>query len=66
MSRARPIDRHEPGEDGLLPAEREVQEALGLPVVAVLRLKDLMTHLETAGEAAILSSVRAYRDRYGV
>ena len=29
MSRARPIDRHEPGEDGLLPAEREVQEALG-------------------------------------
>jgi DNA-binding MarR family transcriptional regulator len=29
VSRARPIDRHEPGEDGLLPAEREVQEALG-------------------------------------
>ncbi len=29
MSKARPIDRHVPGKDGLLPAEREVQEALG-------------------------------------
>jgi orotate phosphoribosyltransferase len=59
------LDREERGR-GEHSAVQEVQEALGLPVVAVLRLKDLMTHLETAGEAAILSSVRAYRDRYGV
>jgi hypothetical protein len=35
-------------------------------VVSVLRLRDLMAHLETAGEAATLDAVRAYRDRYGV
>jgi len=39
---------------------------LGLPVVAVLRLRDLLTHLEATGETAILAAVRAYRDRYGV
>jgi hypothetical protein len=32
----------------------------------VLRLRDLMTHLEANGETAILASIRAYRDRYGV
>ena len=28
---------------------------LGLPVVAVLRLRDLLTHLEATGETAILA-----------
>ena len=38
----------------------------GLPVVSVLRLRDLMEHLEARGEGATLAAVRAYRDRYGV
>ena len=59
------LDREERGQ-GDRSAVQEVQEALGLPVFAVLRLRDLMAHLEAAGETAILGSVRAYRDRYGV
>jgi orotate phosphoribosyltransferase len=59
------LDREERGQ-GDRSAVQEVQETLGLPVVAVLRLRDLMAHLEATGETAILGSVRAYRDRYGV
>jgi orotate phosphoribosyltransferase len=43
-----------------------VQETFGLPVVSVLRLRDLMAHLEAAGDESTLAAVRAYRDRYGV
>ena len=59
------LDREERGQ-GDRSAVQEVQDTLGLPVVAVLRLRDLMAHLEATGETAILGSVRAYRDRYGV
>jgi orotate phosphoribosyltransferase len=59
------LDREERGQ-GELSAVQEVQETLGLPVVSVLRLRDLMDHLESVGEQAILDRVRAYRDRYGV
>jgi orotate phosphoribosyltransferase len=59
------LDREERGQ-GERSAVQEVQDDFGLPVVAVLRLKDLLTHLEATGETAILASVRAYRDRYGV
>ena len=59
------LDREERGQ-GDRSAVQEVQDALGLPVVAVLRLRDLMTHLEDTGEMAILAAVRAYRDQYGV
>jgi orotate phosphoribosyltransferase len=59
------LDREERGQ-GDRSAVQEVQDALGLPVVAVLRLRDLMTHLEATGEMAILAAVRAYRDQYGV
>jgi orotate phosphoribosyltransferase len=59
------LDREERGQ-GERSAVQEVQDEFGLPVVAVLRLRDLLTHLEATGEAAILASVRTYRDRYGV
>jgi orotate phosphoribosyltransferase len=59
------LDREERGQ-GERSAVQGVQDDFGLPVVAVLRLKDLLTHLEATGETAILASVRAYRDRYGV
>jgi len=59
------LDREERGE-GERSAVQEVQDVYGLPVVSVLRLRDLMAHLESTGETAILARVRAYRDRYGV
>jgi len=59
------LDREERGQ-GAQSAVQEVQEAFGLPVISVLRLRDLMAHLEATGEAATLAAVRAYRDRYGV
>jgi orotate phosphoribosyltransferase len=59
------LDREERGQ-GERSAVQEVQETLGLPVVSVLRLRDLLVHLEDAGERAVLEAVRAYRDRYGV
>jgi orotate phosphoribosyltransferase len=59
------LDREERG-TGERSAVQEVQDAFGLPVVSVLRLRDLLAHLEDAGDADTLGAVRAYRDRYGV
>jgi orotate phosphoribosyltransferase len=59
------LDREERGQ-GERSAVQEVRETLGLPVVSVLRLRDLLEHLEGTGEAEVLASVRSYRDRYGV
>ena len=59
------LDREERGQ-GDRSAVQEVRERLGIPVVSVLRLRDLLAHLEAAGETATLEAVRAYRDRYGV
>ncbi len=59
------LDREERGR-GERSAVQEVQDTMGLPVVAVLRLRDLMVHLEETGDGEILESVRAYRERYGV
>jgi orotate phosphoribosyltransferase len=59
------LDREERGQ-GDRSAVQEVQENYGLPVVSVLRLRDLLAHLEASGETSAFDSVRAYRDRYGV
>jgi orotate phosphoribosyltransferase len=59
------LDREERGQ-GEKSAVQEVEETFGLPVISVIRLRDLMTHLESAGEAATLAAVSAYRERYGV
>jgi len=59
------LDREERGQ-GERSAVQEVQETFGLPVVSVLRLRDLMDHLEAQGDESTLAAVRAYRDRYGV
>ncbi|MGI9245540.1 MAG: orotate phosphoribosyltransferase [Steroidobacteraceae bacterium] len=59
------LDREERGQ-GTRSAVQEVQESFGLPVVAVLRLRDLMAHLESVGDQGVLQAVRAYRDQYGV
>jgi orotate phosphoribosyltransferase len=59
------LDREERGQ-GERSAVQEVQDSFGLPVVSVLRLRDLLAHLEEQGQLAQLEAVRAYRDRYGV
>jgi len=59
------LDREERGQ-GERSAVQEVQETYGLPVVSVLRLRDLAEHLESSGDTAFLEAVRAYRNRYGV
>jgi orotate phosphoribosyltransferase len=59
------LDREERGQ-GERSAVQEVQQTFGLPVVSVLRLRDLLAHLETAGDTGVFAAVQAYRDRYGV
>jgi orotate phosphoribosyltransferase len=60
------IDRQERG-TGALSAVQEVEQSLGLPVIAVARLTDLIDYL--AGQPALeqnLAAVRRYRETYGV
>lgn len=59
------LDREERGQ-GERSAVQEVRDSYGLPVVSVLRLRDLMDHLQAQGDGDTLAAVRAYRDRYGV
>jgi orotate phosphoribosyltransferase len=58
------LDREERGQ-GERSAVQEVEQGFGLPVIAVLRLRDLLAHLERNGESVTLGAVRAYRERYG-
>jgi len=59
------LDRQEKG-TGELSAVQEVEQSLGLPVVSIVKLEDLVTHLQNeAGSADLADSVVAYRDRYG-
>jgi len=60
------IDRQERG-IGTLSAVQEVEQSLGLPVIAVARLTDLIDFL--VGQPALeqnLAAVRRYRETYGV
>ena len=60
------IDRQERG-TGTLSAVQEVEQSLGLPVIAVARLTDVIDFL--AGQPALeqnLAAVRRYRETYGV
>ena len=60
------IDRQERG-TGALSAVQEVEQSLGLPVIAIARLTDVIDYL--AGQPALeqnLAAVRRYRETYGV
>jgi orotate phosphoribosyltransferase len=60
------IDRQERG-TGMLSAVQEVEQNLGVPVIAVARLTDVIDYL--AGQPALeqnLAAVRRYRENYGV
>lgn len=60
------IDRQERG-TGTRSAVQEVEQSLGMPVIAVARLTDVIDYL--AGQPALeqnLAAVRRYRETYGV
>jgi len=59
------LDRQEKGR-GARSAVQEVEDMFGLPVVSILKLEDLIAHLETAEVPAHLAGLKAYRARYGV
>jgi orotate phosphoribosyltransferase len=60
------LDRQEraPGSD--FSAVQEVRSQFQIPVVSVINLADLMQHVSKTGQAADLSSMRLYRERYGL
>jgi orotate phosphoribosyltransferase len=60
------LDRQERGQ-GELSAVQEVQESFGIPVASILKLDDLVDHLETSEEYGDhLQNVTEYRQRYGI
>jgi len=59
------LDRQERGENEMSAVE-EIQEKYGIPVVSIIRLQDLIEHLETSAEHGdFLPVVEEYRQRYG-
>jgi len=60
------LDRQERGGTGGLSAVQEVREQFEIPVIAVIGLDDLMQYMQGQGRAVELSSMQAYRNRYGV
>jgi len=60
------LDRQERGGDGGLSAVQEVRARFGIPVIAVIGLAELMQYMQGLGRAAEVSSMQAYRARYGV
>jgi orotate phosphoribosyltransferase len=59
------LDRQERGQ-GALSAVQEVEQVLNIPVTSILKLEDLISYLEGAGDAQYLQAVRHYRAHYGI
>ncbi len=60
------LDRQEIGK-GTRSAVQDVERTLGVPVCSIVRLEDLIEHLEESEEyGAHLAAVQGYRNRYGV
>jgi orotate phosphoribosyltransferase len=59
------LDRQERGQTPLS-AVQEVEQQLGLPVASILKLSDLISHLQTGGDAGQLAAVQRYKNEYGV
>jgi orotate phosphoribosyltransferase len=59
------LDRQERGENELSAVD-EIRRQYAIPVGSIIKLEDLIEHLETSAEhAAFLPSVTEYRERYG-
>ncbi|AMN48159.1 orotate phosphoribosyltransferase [Steroidobacter denitrificans] len=59
------FDRQERGQ-GRRSAVQEVEQDLGMPVTSIIKLADLISWMETAGDAAALAALRRYRKDHGV
>ncbi len=60
------LDRQERGQ-GERSAIQEIEQDVGIPVAAIVRLEQIIDYLaEEPGQAAHLEAVRAYREEYGV
>ncbi|MEZ5562880.1 MAG: orotate phosphoribosyltransferase [Gammaproteobacteria bacterium] len=60
------LDRQERG-TGELSATQEVEKNYGIPVTSIIRLDDLVEHLEGSSEhSQFLPLIQDYRERYGV
>lgn len=60
------VDRQERG-TSTKSTVQEIEEELGVPVQAILRLEDLVTYLETKGSMdQELAAVRKYGQEYGI
>jgi len=59
------LDRQERGENELSAVD-EIQEQYGIPVASIIKLEDLIEHLESSTEHGdFLPTVEDYRQRYG-
>lgn len=61
------LDRQEKGQ-GELSAVQEVQQTLGVPVASLIRLEDLIDHLESTDTSKpdLAADMARYREHYGV
>ncbi len=60
------LDRQERAPDSPLSAVQQVRASYGIPVLSVISLEDLMTHMSGPGREADLKNMRAYRARHGL
>jgi orotate phosphoribosyltransferase len=59
------LDRQERGQTERS-AVQEVEQVLGLPVTSILKLSDLISHLQSTGNTEQLEALNRYRNEYGV
>ena len=59
------LDRQERGQ-GALSAVQEVEQDFGIPVIHIIAMDHLITHLESADWAQELAALRNYRAQWGV
>jgi orotate phosphoribosyltransferase len=60
------LDRQERASGSDFSAVQEVRSQYKIPVLAVISLSDLMQYVSRTGQAGELSSMRLYRERYGL
>lgn len=59
------LDRQEKGTTGSS-AIQELEDKIGVPVLSIISLQDIMTHLANTGETDLLAKTKKYREQYGI
>lgn len=61
------LDREEIGTRARVPAVKQIEEEIEIPIRSIVSLSDLIDHMEREGQyEGHLAAVKAYRNRYGV